>query len=109
MATEKEHTTRTRVLRVLRAILERPYGYTVHQLCERYGVSEDTIRGDFEAMRNADFVLDMDSRYRYAFVENKPMKQLKDLLHFTEEAIQGQCSLHGRLVLGIVRGLDLGH
>ena len=54
----KEHTSRTRVVRVLRAIIERPHGYTLKQLAERYGVSDDTIRGDFEAIRNGDFLVE---------------------------------------------------
>lgn len=85
MAKEAEYSTRTRILRVLRAILDRPYAYTKKELAERYGVSPDTIKGDIEAMQNAGFELRQDERYRYAFVANQPHKQLKDLLHFSEE------------------------
>ncbi len=85
MSAEKAYSTRTRIMRIMRALIERPYGYTIQQLAERYGVHPDTIRGDFEAFQNADFVIDRDSRNRYAFVEDKPYKQLKELLHFSEE------------------------
>lgn len=81
----KEYATRARIIRILRAIAERPYGYTIAQLAERYGVSTDTIRGDFTVLQNADFVIDRDERNRYALVEDKPLKQLRNLLHFTEE------------------------
>ncbi|MBK9336389.1 MAG: WYL domain-containing protein [Lewinellaceae bacterium] len=85
MAKEAEYSTRTRILRVLRAILDRPYAYTKKELAEQYGVSPDTIKGDIEAMQNAGFELQQDERYRFAFVTNQPHKQLKDLLHFSEE------------------------
>lgn len=85
MPKEAEYSTRTRILRILRAILEQPYRYTRHQLAENYSVSPDTISGDFEAMANAEFTLRADERYRYAFVVDKPLRQLKDLLHFSEE------------------------
>ena len=85
MAKEAEYGTRTRILRVLRAILDRPSAYTKKELADKYGVSPDTIKGDIEAMQNAGFELRHDERYRYAFVANKPHQQLKDLLHFSEE------------------------
>lgn len=81
----KEYATRARIVRILRALVERPYGYTIAQLAERYGVSADTIRGDFTVLQNADFVLDRDERNRYGLVVDKPLTQLKQLLHFTEE------------------------
>jgi predicted DNA-binding transcriptional regulator YafY len=85
MKKEAEYGTKVRVLRILRALLERPLGYTKRQLAERYGVSVDTIDHDFNAFRSAGFLLKKDERYRYAFVEDKPYKTLKDLLHFSEE------------------------
>lgn len=81
----KEYATRARIVRILRALAERPFGYTINQLAEIYGVSADTIRGDFQVLQNADFVLDRDERNRYALVVDKPLRQLKNLLHFTEE------------------------
>lgn len=54
-------------------------------LSERYGVHAYTIRGDFTAFANADLVLERDTRNRYGFVESKPLMQLQNLLHFTEE------------------------
>lgn len=69
----------------MRALLERPYAYTKKQLATKYSVSPDTIRNDFEAIRNAGFVLDLDEKYRYAFLEDHAYKELKSLLHFSED------------------------
>lgn len=82
---DSEYSTRTRLIRILKAILERPYGYTKQQLAELYGVSRDTITGDFSAIVSAGFLLKADDRHRYGFVQDKPLRQLKDLLHFSEE------------------------
>lgn len=80
-----EYTAKGRLLRVMRALLERPYGYTLRELSERYGVSRDSIKRDFAELNNAGFVLDRDSRNRYAFVVDQPLRQLQSLLHFSEE------------------------
>ena len=85
MPKESEYGTRTRLTRVLRAVLEYPFGYTKQSLADTYGVSRDTISGDFRALESAGFVLDKDERHRYAFKVDKPLRQLKDLLHFSEE------------------------
>ncbi len=82
---EAEYTSRTRVVRVLRALIEHPYGYTKQQLAEKNGVSRDTITGDLQAIESAGFIWRSDGKFRYAFVEDKPLKQLQDLLHFSEE------------------------
>ncbi len=85
MPKENEYGTRTRLVRILRALLEYPHHYTKRALAERYGCSEDTISGDFQAIRDAGFVLQADEKHRYAFAPDKPHQQLKDLLHFSEE------------------------
>ncbi|MFZ4475360.1 MAG: helix-turn-helix transcriptional regulator [Saprospiraceae bacterium] len=85
MAADKEFGPRTRIARLIRAIVERPNHYTKKALAELYVVSEDTIKGDIEAIRNGGFELITDERYRYYFVLDKPHKQLKHLLHFSEE------------------------
>lgn len=85
MPKEMEYGTRGRIVRILRAIVDYPFGYTKKQLADRYGVSTDTIAGDLAVLENAGFILDYDERYRYAFKVDKPLKQLKDLLHFSEE------------------------
>lgn len=82
---EKEYGTRTRTVKVLRALVERPYGYTRRQLAERYNVSSDTIKGDFDAITTAGFVLDRDKNHRYGLAEDKPYQELRSLLHFSEE------------------------
>lgn len=84
MPKDSEYGTRTRLTRLLRAVLEYPFGYTKQMLADKYGVSRDTISGDFRALESAGFVLDKDDRHRYAFKVDKPLRQLKDLLHFSE-------------------------
>ena len=85
MSLESEYGTRTRLVRVMRAIIQDPYHYTKKALAEQYGQHPDTIKGDFQAIVNAGFQLDKDDRHRYAFVLEKPYQQLKNLLHFSEE------------------------
>lgn len=80
-----EYGTRTRILRILMSLIDHPYHYTKAQLAQRYNVSSETIKGDLENIKNAGFVLDFDKNYRYALEENKGYKQLRDLLHFSEE------------------------
>ena len=85
MTRESEHGTKSRLLRVMRAILENQKNYTKRALAEMVGVHPDTIKKDLEAFTNAGFVIAHDTKYRYYFVEEKPFQQLKDLLHFSEE------------------------
>lgn len=85
MPKEAAYSTRTRLVRIIRALIERPKGYTLRELAERYIVSADTIKGDIEAIRNGGFVVEYDEQYRYFFQTDKPYRQLKDLLHFSEE------------------------
>lgn len=82
---EPEFGTKMRLLQIMQMLLDQPNTYTMNQLAERLGCSKDTIKNDFEAFRNAGFLLRYDKRWRYAFAESKPYKQLKDLLHFSEE------------------------
>jgi predicted DNA-binding transcriptional regulator YafY len=82
---EPEYGTKVRLMRIFRALLDRPYGYTRQELAHRYSVSIDTIALDFEAFESAGLVVDRDERHRYAFKLEKPLRQLKDLLHFSEE------------------------
>lgn len=86
MAKENEYGTKHRLLRILFAIVNNPKGYTKRELADRYakGVTE-TIKHDFEAFRNAGLRLKYDSNYRYYFEQENQYKQLKDLLHFSEE------------------------
>lgn len=81
----KEFGTKVRLLKLLLAIMEQPFRYTKKQLATRFGVNESLIKADFNALRDAGFVIEFDATYRYAFVEEKPMKELRDLLHFSEE------------------------
>ena len=83
MAKEKEYMGRTRSLRILFAIVESPYFYTIKRLAERYEVDESTITRDFLAFENAGFGLDYDERYRYALSAEKKYDSLKSLLVFS--------------------------
>ena len=77
--------TRLRILKMLVALLDRPHGLTKRQLAGQFDVSEDTIKRDVIAIRNAGFILEQDDRYRYHFRINQPYRQLRDLLHFGPE------------------------
>ena len=85
MTKESEYGTKTRLLRIMRTIVDRPFAYTRKQLAREYNVHEDTIKGDFEAFRNGGFEMDIDKKGRYAFIADKPLKKLEALLYFTEQ------------------------
>ena len=53
MAKEKEHTSSTRTLLVLRAIIQSQNRYTKKELAHKHGVSTDAIDDDFRAIKNA--------------------------------------------------------
>lgn len=74
-----------RVLRILMDIVHAPFTYSKRALAERYGTSLQSIEDDFAAIKNAGFILDHDDQYSYKLVENQANKQLKHLLHFSEE------------------------
>ena len=107
MPKEAEFGPRARILRLLRAILDQPNRYTRQELADKYGVSVDTIRDDFEILANADFVLAPDDRHRYAFVTEKPLRQLKDLLHFSEEDQAALYQAIDNLYIGSERARNL--
>ncbi len=85
MSKDKEYGSKARLLRIMRALIERPFGYTKKELATRYGVHVDTISNDFEIFREIGLELDRDERYRYAFVVNRPLKSLQKLLFFSQE------------------------
>lgn len=85
MKRQNDQGTKARLLRVMRALIERPNGYTKNDLAQMTGVDKATITRDFNDFRNAGFLLQPDGKYRYAFVVDKPYQQLKSLLHFSEE------------------------
>ncbi|MBL7791644.1 MAG: hypothetical protein JNK77_04945 [Saprospiraceae bacterium] len=66
---EKEYGTKVRLLRIMLAVLERPYGYAKKQLATRYNKSEDTIEHDFNAFTTAGILWHQDEKHRYAFAE----------------------------------------
>lgn len=83
-----EDRTKVRLLRIMRALIERPKYYTKKHLAALYSVDPDTISNDFEALRSADFNLKADEKYRYYFAEEKPYSHLKNLLLFSDKDLQ---------------------
>lgn len=79
-----DQSPKTRLLKVLLLLLERPNGYTKKQLAEKYNVHEDTIKKDFDEIRNAGFTLDFDTNYRYAIRNDHAYEYLKELLYFSD-------------------------
>jgi len=79
---------RARVLRLLLLLIQSPYAYTLKELAKHMGVNERTIKRDLEEIRNAGFVIDYDSKYRYALRTEEKGKELQDLLYFSSEEQQ---------------------
>jgi predicted DNA-binding transcriptional regulator YafY len=108
----EEYGTKTRLLRIMRALIERPFGYTKRQLADQYGKHIDTINGDFEAFKNAGFEIQKDDQHRYAFRMDRTYQELKDILFFSEadqallmKAID-QVDLHSKRGQRLKRKLD---
>lgn len=85
MPEENDEGPRVRIAHLFRILLEQPHRYTIRELADKLGKSADTIEGDFQAIKTAGYQIEADSKWRYAFVLEKPYRQLKDLLHFSEE------------------------
>ena len=76
---------RRRLLRLMMALLEHPFGYTKQQLARLCQVSTDTIERDLDALDNAGFTVCKNDNRCYAFAGEKPLKQLKELVYFNED------------------------
>lgn len=85
MPKDNEHGTKIRLLRVMRALIERPYGYTKSQLATKYNVHPDTIKNDFEVFSELGLEIDADDKHCYGFKVNRALKQMNELLYFSEE------------------------
>ena len=85
MGTAKEYGIKMRQLRLVKMLIDMPFQYNKKQLAQRLDVSEDTIKTYVSTLRNAEFNVKCDNRYRYGFEDETTFKQLKDLLHFTEK------------------------
>ncbi|MFN8356382.1 MAG: WYL domain-containing protein [Spirosomataceae bacterium] len=79
-----DNSPKNRLLLMLKALLEQPYHYTRKQLALQYDTSPDTIKKDMEELRNADFNVVYDEKYRYAIVPNRSSEKLEEVLFFTE-------------------------
>lgn len=88
MALENEYGTKSRLIRIILAVLESPRTYTASKLAKLYNCAPSTIRRDVETIHNVGFLIEQDSRHCYFFIEEKPYTQLKSLLHFSEEEQQ---------------------
>lgn len=79
-----DNSPKNRLLSVLKNLLEQPYYYKIKMLAAKYGVSTDSIKNDFEELKNAYFLVEHDKQNRYAIAPNKSSDYLKDVLFFTE-------------------------
>lgn len=84
MYIDKDNTSGQRLIKVFWAIIVRPNYYTKKQLAQKFNVHEDTIKNDFEDIRNAGFSLDYDKKYCYFIENDSQYEYLKDLLFFSE-------------------------
>lgn len=84
MNTFHDNSPKYRLLAILKDLLERPYHHTRKALALRYNVSLDTIKKDFNELRDADFLVKSDEKHRYALVPNRSMEYLEEVLFFTE-------------------------
>lgn len=82
---QNQYTPRTRIAMIIKILAESPFFYTRKKLAANLGVSADTVKDDMAAINHAGLLTVQDTKYRYGFVHEKPYKQLKELLHFTEE------------------------
>lgn len=80
-----EFTPRGRIVRIIIDLLDKQIGYTKKELMAKYDKGEDSILEDIATLRFAGFIIETDKKYRYAFKENRPYKQLTNLLHFSED------------------------
>ncbi len=85
MNTFHDNSPKYRLLAILKDLLERPYHHTRKALALRYNVSLDTIKKDFNELRDADFLVKSDEKHRYALIPNKSMEYLEHVLFFTED------------------------
>jgi predicted DNA-binding transcriptional regulator YafY len=79
-----DNSPKYRLLAILKDLLERPNHHTRKMLATKYNVNVDTVKKDFNELRDADFMVKPDKKHRYAIVSNKSMEFLEDVLFFTE-------------------------
>jgi predicted DNA-binding transcriptional regulator YafY len=75
---------RNRAIKVLKALIEYPFHYTIRELASQNDVSNDPIRDDIEAIKNAGFETTIDKNHRYAIINSKPLESIKEILFLTE-------------------------
>ena len=85
MSQDKEFGIKIRLLKVMRDLIERPYGFTRKQLATRHGAHPDTIGNDLKIFSELGLEVTRDEKHRYAFIVNKQLKRINELLYFSEE------------------------
>jgi predicted DNA-binding transcriptional regulator YafY len=74
-------------------LIEQPCRYTRNELAKMYGRNPDTIKRDFEDIRNAGFELKHDSQYRYFLAPENVTGKVADLLLLTNDEMQKTAQL----------------
>ncbi|MBL7827035.1 MAG: WYL domain-containing protein [Saprospiraceae bacterium] len=85
MPKDSEYGTKSRLMRIMRDLIERPFFYTRQHLAELYNVHPDTIFNDFDVFSEAGLEMDKDTKWRYGFKTNRQLKRINELLYFSEE------------------------
>lgn len=81
-------TPRHRALIVLKSILENQFQYTSQKLATLNNVSKDTIWEDINCIKNAGYEIELDTKYRYGIIHNKPYEHLRQLLFISENEFE---------------------
>ena len=76
--------TKERFGRLMLLLVQQPFRYKKQELANKLNVSISTIDRDLTALANIGLKTDYNAKYRYGFVSDKPLDQLKDLLHFSD-------------------------
>ncbi len=82
----RDFGTIQRTILILFDLLETRFGKTKEQLAEKYNIGVRTLEDYFKYYRRCGLILEDDEHKRYRLKrEQERYKELKDLLHFTEE------------------------
>lgn len=79
------NASKERIITILTDILNSRFGITRKELVDKYNVNYSTIVRDLQIIEGVGFFLEVDNKNRYRFARTREYRQLKDLLHFSEE------------------------
>lgn len=82
---DESKITKERFGRLILLLVQQPFRYKKKELANKLNVSISTIDRDLTALANIGLETDFNGKYRYGFVQDKPLDQLKDLLHFSDD------------------------